>query len=169
MSTPDDPYASPPRDREAPAERPPVRGAWPPAGGWGAPSGPPASGPAGRPGPGRPGPAGPGAGGGVGTAALVVGVLGLVLGVSIVGGVLLGGLAIGLGLRAQARARLAGGRSGQATAGVLLGVLGFLVAGATYLYVRAPLADYRACLRASTSFADDRACKDELRSRVERS
>ncbi len=167
MSAPDDPYASPPRDREAPAERPPVP-VRPPADGWGAPTGPPTSGPAGPGGwprgPGGPTPP-PGASA-IGTAALVVGVLALVLGVSIVGGVVLGGLAIGLGMRAQAMARADGSRSGTAVAGIVLGVLGFLAAGATYLYVRAPLADYRACLRGSVSFADDRACKEELRHRI---
>ncbi len=97
----------------------------------------------------------------------MVGGLAFLLGVTIVGGVVLGGLAIGLGMRSRAAARAGGGRSGTAVVGIVLGALGLLVAGATYLYLRAPLEGYRACLRGSVSFADDRACKEQLRRRVE--
>lgn len=100
-------------------------------------------------------------------AALVVGVLALVLGVTIVGGVLLGTFAIALGVRGRARARAKGGGAGTATAGVVLGALGLAAAGATYLYVRDDLADYQGCRKESVSIAQDKACERQLQRSIE--
>lgn len=100
-------------------------------------------------------------------AAVVVGVLAVVLGVSIVGGVMLGTLAVALGVRAQAGARSRGTRSTTAVVAVVLGGLGIAVAAGTYAYVRGDLTDYRSCRRASVSIAQDRACEQELRRGIE--
>ena len=105
--------------------------------------------------------------GGVGVAALVVGVLALVLGVSIVGGVVLGPLAISLGVRGRAAARRRSGSAGLAVAGIVLGVLGLVVAAGTYTYVRDDLRGYQGCRRASVSPAQDRACEQQLRNSIE--
>ena len=174
MTEPDDPYASPPRELEQQGTRdrsgaaaPPVQHPWGQPPGqpqwgqpqWAAPVGPAVGGP----------PPGAAAGaGGLGAAALVAGVLALVLGVTMVGGVLLGALAVLLGTRGRQRARLRGGRSGTATAGVVLGLLGVVVAAATYAYVRDDLSEFRDCRRASVSLAQDRACEQQLRATIER-
>ncbi len=172
MSSPDDPFAPPPRDREA--GRRPARGTetsgagtGPSAGPdepapWGVPTGPPQAGP-GAPEP----PAGGREARSLGTAALVTGLLALVLGVTVVGGVLLGTLSITLGVRAQHRARAAGTRSGTATAGIVLGAFGMAVAGATYLWIRGPLEEYQGCRKESVSIAQDQACEREFRRSVE--
>ncbi len=158
VTAPDDPYASPPRDREgAGTSRGP--GPQPP---FGQAPGPPT----GLPSDGPPPPAGAG---GLGTAALVAGALALVLGVTIVGGVLLGTLAVMLGARARARARAGahGGGAGTALAGIVLGTLGLAVAGGMWLYVQDDLADYQGCKKASVSFAQDRECEQQLRRGIE--
>ena len=107
-------------------------------------------------------PAGKGAGG-LGTAALVVGVLAFLTGLTVLGGVLFGGPAVALGLRARARARAAGAPAGTAVAGIVLGLLGLLLALAAYLYVQDDLEEYQGCLKESISFAQDRVCEDALR------
>ncbi len=173
MSSPDDPFASPPREREAGRGDGPGGGrgdggarvpfGTPAATGWGAPTGPPDP---------RPAPPSDRAGaGGLGVAALVVGVLALVTGVSIVGGALLGPVAVALGARGRARARSgpAGpGPAGTAVAGIVLGVLGMLAAAGAYLYVRPALEEYQGCRRESVSVAQDKACERELRDTLER-
>lgn len=117
---------------------------------------PPGSSPAPR------GPAAPGAGG-VGTAALVLGVLALTTGLTILGGVLFGGPAVALGLRGRARARTLGGPSGTAVAGAVLGLLGLLTALGAYLYIKDELEEFEGCRKESASLAQDRACEDALR------
>lgn len=70
-----------------------------------------------------------GRGGGMATAALVLGILAIVTSFTVIGGVLLGVLAIIFGIIAARRARqgLALGR-GRAIAGVITGVIGVLLA-----------------------------------------
>jgi len=95
-------------------------------------------------------------------AALVLGLLAVLLGVTIVGGLVLGAAAIAFGTSGRARARLTGGSAGLAVAGVVLGVLGMVLAGLTWLYVQDDYAEYQACRRASVSFAQDAECMREL-------
>lgn len=89
------------------------------------------------------------------------------LGVSIVGGVVLGALAVSLGVRGLSRARTQGGSAGAAVAGIVLGALGLALAGATYLYVRDDLAEYQGCRKESVSLAQDRVCKEQLKHDIE--
>jgi len=98
---------------------------------------------------------------------LTSGVLSVLLGVTIIGGVLLGAFAISLGVRGLARRRATGGRAGTAVAGMLLGVLGLVIAGGTWLYVRDDVRDYNQCRRGSISPAQDAACKEQLRRGIE--
>ena len=95
------------------------------------------------------------------------GILSVLLGVTIIGGVLLGAFAISLGVRGLARRRASGGRAGTAVAGMLLGVLGLVIAGGTWLYVRDDVRDYNQCRRGSISPAQDAACKEQLRRGIE--
>jgi hypothetical protein len=75
-------------------------------------------------------PARPIGGGGMATAALVLGILALITSFTVIGGVLLGLLAIIFGIIGLRRANrgLALGR-GRAIAGIILGLLGIVVAG----------------------------------------
>ena len=100
-------------------------------------------------------------GAGLGTAALVLGVLALVTGLTIVGGVLFGVPAVLLGLRARAAAH--GGAAGTGIAGAVLGVLGLLTAAGVYLYIQDDLAEYEGCRKESVSLAQDQVCEDALR------
>ncbi len=91
----------------------------------------------------------------------------LLLGVTIVGGAVLGALAIALGLHARNRAAGSGrtvGRTG--VAGLVLGVLALLAAGGTWLWLHDDLADYQGCRRESVSLAQDRACEQQLKDRI---
>jgi len=97
---------------------------------------------------------------------LTSGVLSVLLGVTIIGGVLLGAFAISLGVRGLARRRATGGRAGTAVAGMLLGVLGLVIAGGTWLYA-GDVRDYNQCRRGSISPAQDAACKEQLRRGIE--
>lgn len=148
MTSPQDPFATPPeRGAEGSSSDLPVWGA--PAAGDQPAAGSPAAPPPGQqPGqwggqPGWGGQAGqqqwggggaPPAGGrrnGLGTAALVLGVLALVLCWTIVGGIVLGIAAIVLGVLGRSRARKGeASNGGMAVAGLVLGVLGLLAAGA---------------------------------------
>ena len=130
------------------------------------PTGPPAA--PRPPAPGGPGPAAGARGaGGLGVAALVLGLLALLLGVSIVGGVVLGAPAIALGSQGRARARLSGGSAGLAVAGMVLGALGIVLAGLTWLYIQDDYADYQGCRRASVSLAQDAECMREFERSVQ--
>lgn len=152
MSTPQDPFRPPPEgDGRSPDNAQPAWGAQPgpaqPASGapgqgepgWGAP---PAGGQPGWGQPGQPAWGSPGgrppfgtAGGpprnGVGTAALVVGVLSVPAAITLVGGAVLGLVAIVLGVSGRRRARQGTATNGgAATAGIVLGVLGLLATAA---------------------------------------
>lgn len=132
MSTPDDPFGVP--QRSAPADAP-------------------ADAPGPRATAGRNRPA---------VAALVVGVLAVVLGLTIIGGLVLGSVAMALGLVGRARARTVGRGGALAVAGVVLGALGVVLALAAYLYVRDEVARFQDCGRASVSIVEDERCRAEL-------
>lgn len=120
MTTPQDPYSTPPESNKGDAGAPPeaVYGS-PPAGqpAYGQrPYGQPAAGPGGPP------------KNGLGVAALVLGILALITSLSIIGGVLLGLLAIVLGIVGRGRAKRGeANNGGMALAGIILGVLGLLI------------------------------------------
>ena len=82
------------------------------------------------------------------------------LGVSIAGGVLFGTLAVVLGVRAR---RQPGGSAGTAVSGIVLGVLGLLIAAGTWLYIRDDVAEYQGCRKESLSIAQDEQCLRQLR------
>ncbi len=125
MTTPQDPYSTPPESTKGGARAPPeaVYGS-PPAG----------QAAYGQPAYGQPpyGQQGVGPGGspknGLGVAALVLGILALVTSLSVIGGVLLGLLAIILGIVGRGRAKRGeANNGGMALAGIILGVLGLLI------------------------------------------
>ena len=95
-------------------------------------------------------------------AALVVGVLAFLLGVTIIGGLVLGSAAMALGLVGRARARTVGRGRGLAITGAVLGALGVVLALAAYLYVRDEVGRFQDCGRASVSIAEDERCRAEL-------
>ncbi|MFI9051306.1 DUF4190 domain-containing protein [Streptomyces sp. NPDC053427] len=77
-------------------------------------------------------------GNGFGTAALVVGIVGALLGVSIVPGILLGVLAIAFGAVGRARQRRGTATNGgTAVAGIVLGGLALLISGAMITFIAA--------------------------------
>jgi hypothetical protein len=156
----DDPYAPPSGDA-------PVRPATPPGWGqppgppppWGTPTGPPA--PWGAPPPVRPMD-------GVAVAALVLGLLALVTFFTVVGGLLLGTIAVALGARSLARARRASQpRPGLAVAGLVLGLLGALLSAGLVALLSDELSEYRGCMKESLSVAADQACRDALERDIE--
>lgn len=119
MSTPQDPFASPSSDR---GETPPPPDSGAPSSGWGSAPG--------SPGYGDPGGAPQGTSNGTGTAALVLGILGLLTSWLVFGG-LLGLVAIVLGAIGLGKVRKReASNKGSAIAGIVLGVLSILVAGA---------------------------------------
>ena len=76
-------------------------------------------------------PAGTGGRNGLGVAALILGLLALLTSITIVGGILLGLLAIVLGIVGRGRAKRGeANNGGMAVAGIILGLLGLLIAGA---------------------------------------
>lgn len=94
----------------------------------------------------------------------MVGLAATLTGWAIITGVVLGPTAIALGLSSRARARAAGARiGGPAVAGIVLGVIGLLIAGGTYLYVRPAQQRYEDCRKDSVSAAQDRACEQQRR------
>ena len=118
-------------------------------------------------------PARPVSGGGMATAALVLGILALVTCWTVVGGVLLGLLAIIFGVVGLRRANrgLALGR-GRAISGIILGVLGILVAGlliavGVSLLNSDEVKNLRSCLRdAGNDQTRVQQCQDEFRDQV---
>lgn len=112
-------------------------------------------------------------GGGMATAALVLGILALITSITVFGGVLLGLLAIIFGVIGLRRANrgLALGR-GRAIAGIILGVLGILVAGVLIAIgvsiLNSPEGkDLQSCLRdAGNNQTQVQQCQDEYRSKV---
>jgi hypothetical protein len=121
MSTPQDPFRPPPEQgRGAPWQ--PGWGQTPSGPTWGAPGQPPPW-PGGRPpfGTAAPRPTR----NGLGTAAVVLGLLSLPAAITVVGGALAGLLAVVLGVQARTRVRTGeADNSGAATAGIVLGCLG---------------------------------------------
>jgi uncharacterized membrane protein len=118
-------------------------------------------------------PARPVSGGGMATAALVLGLLALITSFTVIGGVLLGLLAIIFGVIGLRRANrgLALGR-GRAIAGIILGVLGILVAGALIAAGVSLLnsdkgKNLKDCLKnAGTDQSQVQKCQDEFRNQV---
>ena len=115
----------------------------------------------------------PVSGGGMATAALVLGILALITSITVIGGVLLGLLAVILGVIALRRANrgLALGR-GRAIAGIVLGLLGILVAG---VLIAAGLSilnseegkNLQDCLRdAGSDQSQVQQCQDQFRDQV---
>jgi hypothetical protein len=106
---------------------------------------------------------------GLGIAAFVLGILAILLGILLIGGVL-GVVAIGLGFAGRGRVRqgLATNR-GVATAGIVLGFLGFLlsvltvaalVIGGLKLWHSQPAQDFRQCI--SSHQSDQAACEKKF-------
>lgn len=133
MSTPQDPFANPSHDQDRTPPPPPAGSAAP---AWGAPPPTGAAQPSGwgsapgSPGYGAPGDGPRGTSNGTGTAALVLGILGLLTSWLVFGG-LLGLVAIVLGVIGLGKVRKhEASNKGSAVAGIVLGVLSILVAGA---------------------------------------
>ena len=97
----------------------------------------------------------------------MLGLLAVLLGVSIIGGVVLGVPAILLGAQGRARGHLQDTGAGTALAGMVLGALGLALAGLTWLYVHDDYTEYQACKRASVSFAQDAECMREFERAVQ--
>lgn len=112
-------------------------------------------------------------GGGMATAALVLGILALITSFTIIGGVLLGLLALIFGVIGLRRARrgLATGR-GRAIAGIILGLLGIAIAVALVAIGASLLnsdegKDLQSCLKdAGTDRSQVQQCEDEFRDQV---
>lgn len=161
---PDDPYAPPttPGAGEAPYGNPT-------AGGYGsAPGAPYGTPPYGTP-YGQPGGVPPR--NGVGTAALVLGVIGLALSIVVIG-VVPGILAIIFGAigRSRARRRMAT-NGGAALAGIITGLLAVVVAVALVTVglslIRTEFDRYRTCMENAQTFEQKSACQDEFRRSIE--
>jgi hypothetical protein len=112
-------------------------------------------------------------GAGMATAALVLGILALITSFTVIGGVLLGLLAIIFGVIAMRRANrgLAAGR-GRAIAGIVLGVLGIVVAGALIAAGVSLLnsdegKNLKSCLKdAGSNQSQIQQCQDQFRDQV---
>ena len=115
----------------------------------------------------------PVSGGGMATAALVLGILALITSFTVIGGLLLGLLAVIFGVIGLRRARqgLALGR-GRAIAGIVLGVLGILLAG---VLIAAGVSllnsregkDLQSCLKkAGSSQSEIQKCQDQFKKKV---
>lgn len=149
---------------------------WPPAGGGYPPSAYPYTYP---PAPGQyPGYAPPGAGSaprnGMGIAALVVAVAGIVTALSVVGGVLLGIVAVVLGFIGHGRAKRGeADNGGVAIAGMVLGVLAVIAGiGCIFVYVgiwrTAGGGDYVDCMtKAGSDPAAQQQCTEKFREHFE--
>lgn len=155
----DDPYAPAP---QPPSGGPPA--AYPPPGGYGEPTGQVAYGaPYGSPRPaGR---------NGMGTAALVLGIVGLLLSIVLIGA-LPAILAIIFGAIGRARARRGEATNGGAAlAGIITGVLAIVVAAALLTVglslLRTEVNKYRDCMDGAQTLEQKSACQDELRRNLE--
>jgi hypothetical protein len=91
---------------------------------------------------------------------MVLGLLAALLGVFFPIWLLLGPPALVLGSRVRTGAKAAGRTAGLATAGVVLALVGMVAAASGYLYYQGAHEREQDCLRASTTFAGDRACHD---------
>jgi hypothetical protein len=110
---------------------------------------------------------------GLGTTALVLAVIGLALCWSVIGGVLLGIVAIVLGASGRARvARSEADNRTVATSGIALGVLAVVVSLAvipvwTRFYSEIGMPAYFACVSGTTDPAAARRCADDLQKRID--
>jgi len=173
MSTPpeepraDDPYARPPQPE---ADGYPAGNPAPTPGGYGAPTGPPPYGaPTGTPPYGRPGGAPPR--NGLGTAALVLGIVGLALSIVLIGA-LPGVLAIILGFVGRARARRREATNGGAAlAGIITGVLAVVIAAALVALglslIRTEFTRYTDCMDNAQTLEQKQSCQDQFRRSIE--
>lgn len=168
---PDDPYAPPtaPGTGEQPYGYPTPGGYGAAPGASGAPYGaPPGAPPYGTP-YGQPGGAPPR--NGFGTAALVLGLIGLALSIVLIGAVP-GILAIIFGAvgRSRARRRLAT-NGGAALAGIITGVLAVVVAVALVAVglslIRTEFDRYRTCINNAQTFEQKSTCQDKFRRGIE--
>jgi uncharacterized protein DUF4190 len=111
---------------------------------------------------------------GMGTAALIVGILAVLLCWTLVGGVVLGLLAVVFG--AVGRGRVKRGEAtngGAAVAGVILGLLGVVLAvvlvvvGATFVFHhKKAINNLESCLNNATSQAQKNSCNQQFRTSV---
>ncbi len=86
-------------------------------------------------------------GSGLAIAALVVGILAVLSGITVLGGILLGLVAIVLGAIASSKAKKGtGGGRGMAIAGIVLGVLGLVIAGAIIALGVSIFGDINSCV-----------------------
>jgi hypothetical protein len=112
-------------------------------------------------------------GGGMATAALVLGILALVTSFTVVGGIVLGLLAVIFGVIGLRRARrgLALGR-GRAIAGIILGLLGIVVAAVVIaagvsIFNSPEGKDLQSCLKnAGSDQSQLQKCQDEFKNKV---
>jgi Domain of unknown function (DUF4190) len=115
----------------------------------------------------------PVSGGGMATAALVFGILAVITSFTLIGGVLLGLLAVIFGVIGLRRANrgLAFGR-GRAIAGILLGLLGIVVSAALIAFGLSVFnskegKDLQSCLKkAGTSQSQIQQCQDQFKKKV---
>jgi hypothetical protein len=109
---------------------------------------------------------------GLGAAALALAVVGLVCSLSVLGGVLLGVVAIILGVTGRRRARLGEASNGEvATSGMVLGALAIVVSlAAVGIWVRGyqevDFGSYVKCLSSNTDPQHVDKCANEFRQRV---
>jgi len=84
---------------------------------------------------------------GLAIAALVLGILALLSSITIIGGILLGLLAVILGIVAAAKAKKGtGGGRGLAITGIVLGVLGIVISGAIIAFGVSLFGDIQSCV-----------------------
>lgn len=176
MTAPQDPFSTPP---QGPGGTPPGYGA--PAGqppGYGAPSGPPGGHDAPPAGPGaygqQPFGTAPGFGAGprngFGTAALVLGILSIVTCVTVVGGVLLGLLAVVFGVLGRGRAKKGlASNGGLAVTGLILGVVGLVLSIVIAVAVGSLLSrgDFGSLTECLEQAGDDQSAIDECSAEFE--
>lgn len=168
MTAPNDPFATPSGDTPPPSQppSPPSFGQQPgygQPGGYGQQYGEPQPGFGTPPAPKR---------NGLGTAALVLGVLALLSSITVVGGIVLGLLAIVFGIIGRGRAsRGEADNGGMAVAGLVLGALGLLAAGALVafgvsLYNSESGQELQDCLRTATTAEQQAQCQSEFEDSV---
>jgi Domain of unknown function (DUF4190) len=110
---------------------------------------------------------------GLGTAALVIAIIGLVLCVTVIGGIVLGIVALVLGILAYGRVKRGeANNGGVAIAGIVLGALA-VVAGAVFIWIlvglfsRMGFSSYWDCYTKATSDQARQQCADQFRQHVQ--